>query len=234
VREVIIAHWPRGIVSERTYASSHEFKLSGLPWQCHVGDSVTSRRLVTRVLEALYNLGWIINVTAKVSHGLSDLDTLLFQYGTHSHRHPDLQGQIQYEWITVGFSTSDRLCLIDAPLDLIKTVMQTLGDSVESDLGYTYLGGYELKLNGTPWRATGEATMRTRQLALKVLEALRDHGWSVYASVDQKSTARYDILSLLFPVLANISLPICTMHLHTPETSQKRADLILQGVISNS
>ncbi|KAI3322401.1 hypothetical protein HD806DRAFT_499928, partial [Xylariaceae sp. AK1471] len=143
---------------------------------------------MTRLLEALYNLGWIINVTAKVSYSASDLDTLLFQYQPHPHHNPECQ----YEWISIGFSMPDGIRLIDAPLDLIKTVMQTLGDSVLSDLGYTYLGGYELKLTGTPWRTMGEGTMRTRQLVLKVLAALQDHGWSVYASVDQKCLANGD------------------------------------------
>ena len=46
---------------------------------------------------------------------------------------------------------------------------------------------YEVKLRGTPWRAEGTETMAVRRLLLIMLEVLEEHGWTVYASTDQKN-----------------------------------------------
>jgi hypothetical protein len=66
-------------------------------------------------------------------------------------------------------------------------------------------GVYEVKLRGSPWMATGTETMQARELLLIMLEVLEEHGWTVYASVDQKNggekTTETDTVRLrLFPL----------------------------------
>ncbi|KAI8633790.1 hypothetical protein F5Y19DRAFT_415060 [Xylariaceae sp. FL1651] len=178
VREVIIKNWSRGIQSERTYMDSHEFKLCGYPWACRSGDAITSRRLITALLEALHNLRWIISISGKATSSTMNQDSLFFQYQPSP---PD-----RFDWMCIGLAAGDRLYLVDAPLDLIKTVMQNLNNSIQSDLGYSYLGAYELKLKGFPWTGTSTHVMPTHQLLLKIFSALHDHGWSIYASADQR------------------------------------------------
>jgi hypothetical protein len=52
----------------------------------------------------------------------------------------------------------------------------------------TYAPGVsEIKIRGTPWLASGTTTMMARELLLCLLEALDQEGWSVYASIDQKT-----------------------------------------------
>ena len=47
----------------------------------------------------------------------------------------------------------------------------------------------EIKLYGTPWLANGESTMLARDILLVLIEVLEEEGWTVYASIDQKTTA---------------------------------------------
>jgi hypothetical protein len=49
-------------------------------------------------------------------------------------------------------------------------------------------GVYEIKIHGYPWMAIGEEAMRTREMLLILMEVLEEEGWTVYASIDQKST----------------------------------------------
>lgn len=43
----------------------------------------------------------------------------------------------------------------------------------------------KLKFHGQPWHASGEETVQSRLLLLKLLEVLERFGYSFYASVDQ-------------------------------------------------
>jgi len=47
-------------------------------------------------------------------------------------------------------------------------------------------GIYELKFAGCPWRASGGETMDVRKILMVLMELLEAHGFTVYASIDQK------------------------------------------------
>jgi hypothetical protein len=49
-------------------------------------------------------------------------------------------------------------------------------------------GVYEIKCYGSPWLASGEETMRAREMLLILMEELEEEGWTVYASIDQESS----------------------------------------------
>ncbi|CAG9982603.1 unnamed protein product [Clonostachys byssicola] len=55
-----------------------------------------------------------------------------------------------------------------------------------------YAGSREFKLHGSPWRASYSRNDDSRQLVLKVLEALHDMGWVLHVAADlsKKQTAR--------------------------------------------
>jgi hypothetical protein len=56
--------WPRGIQEVRDYGQSREFKLNGYPWYRGVDGSLgpdDTSRLVKKLLEALYNMGWVLH-----------------------------------------------------------------------------------------------------------------------------------------------------------------------------
>ncbi|KAI1344815.1 hypothetical protein F5Y15DRAFT_363703 [Xylariaceae sp. FL0016] len=181
VRAQIQTYNPRGgIQDERPYGPSHEFKLRGYPWRAHAEDSVTSRRLMNRLLAVLFDAGWTLQVSADVSRKQRDTDTLLFR--------KQLASPQQCDWLCIAFSRGDRLRLIDAPADLISAFAGMLrGRWLQEDKGVCYSGAHEFKLNGYPWAATGMDTMHARVLVLDMLGVMDAHGWTVYASVDQKA-----------------------------------------------
>ena len=80
--------------------------------------------------------------------------------------------------------------LLGAPRDLLAALagmlasMRLLQEQTVKDAASAH---YELKLFGYPWAASGEATMHSRVLILKLVELLEMHGWSLYASIDQNN-----------------------------------------------
>jgi len=46
---------------------------------------------------------------------------------------------------------------------------------------------HEIKCRGYPWYASGEDTIKVREMVLILMEVLEEEGWTVYASIDQQS-----------------------------------------------
>ncbi|KAH9906767.1 hypothetical protein F4778DRAFT_723301, partial [Xylariomycetidae sp. FL2044] len=195
IRALIQAHWPRGIQEERPYGPSFEFKLRGNPWSGHGSDAVTSRRLISRVLRALYAEGWILHISTDVSCKPRGTDTMVFRrrrlgVGPGSAVPPPPPTPPPCEWTCLSFVNTDRILLVDAPDDLVvalRSMLATRGWMRSGNNNNTYPGAHELRLLGQPWYASGEETMRARQLVLDMVALLERHGWDVYATVDQKA-----------------------------------------------
>jgi len=183
VRKAITTAWPRGIQARGTYAGSQEFQLYGHPWgSADASESaMEARRLMKAVLEALYNQGWILYASTDCSKKEHDKDTLIFR----------LQNPVpeRCEWMSVCFVKHDHLRLVDAPRELVSSIIGLLGHSVQSHGGPCARGCYDIKLYGYPWHASGEATMATRKLLLILIEGLERFGFTLYASIDQYSRA---------------------------------------------
>lgn len=118
-------------------------------------------------------------------------------------------------WLAISFNQGDRLRLIGSPEgaligafeDILKSMRLWQSgcwkDANESSSKAIWPGSrsgskrgswitgekgretWEFKLNGYPWRPSGDETMSTRMLILKMLETLERYGWSLYASLDQ-------------------------------------------------
>jgi len=178
IRQIIPQSWPKGIQAERPYEASHEFKLYGNPWSGQGSDGVHARRFMYRVFETLANMGWVLLLSTDISKRVTDKDTLLFRLQQPS--------PAPCDWMCISFSRSDRIRFIDAPPELVQSMIQALAQRIQSHGPHKESGVYELKLHGYPWRATGKETMETRRLLLTLLEVLEGSGESVYASIDQK------------------------------------------------
>lgn len=179
-RDVINRSWPFGIQNERQYAGSFEFKLRGNPWRGQGSDAIPARILMREILAHLFRLGWILHASTDTSKKEFDKDTLIFR--KQQHPPPDS------DWISISFNMTDRMRLIGAPPDLVADVKVLLGQMklLQSEFWKDQrLQAWEFKIYGRPWRPTGEETMSTRLLLLKLLETLEAKGWSLYASVDQ-------------------------------------------------
>lgn len=65
LRSVLGSIWP--IQDVRAYGGADEIKFKGYPWQEKVNGDDKSRRLVRRMLEALYDMGWVLQAAVDVS-----------------------------------------------------------------------------------------------------------------------------------------------------------------------
>lgn len=183
IRDVIQSSYRKGIQQEQLYGGSHEFKFHGNPWSGQGSDAIIARILMREILAYLFSIGWILHASTDVSKKEFDKDTLFFR----KQQVPPPAS----DWISISFNLSDRLRLIGAPPQLVqdmKGLLSRLG-LLQQDMGWkdANLKAWEFKIRGYPWRASGEETMSTRLLLLKMLECLESHGWSLYASVDQNT-----------------------------------------------
>lgn len=184
IRATIRRCWPRGIQDERPYSASYEFKLRGGPWSgSGTGpDAVPALILMREVLASLYSMGWIMTASTDISRKKLDKDTLIFR------KQPVPPPAAT--WTAISFKMGDKLRFLGAPQELLAAFstllksMKLLQSESMKDARQNY---HEFKLFGYPWRASGEETMTTRVLILKLVELLEQHGWSLYASIDQNS-----------------------------------------------
>ena len=133
------------------------------------------------VFAYLFAVGWILHASTDVSKKEFDKDTLIFR----KQQTPPPES----EWMSISFNQTDRLRLIGDPDGKLREAFRGMlkGMSLLQEEGWKDVGrnAWEFKLNGHPWRATGEETMSTRLLLLKLVETMERGGWSLYASVDQ-------------------------------------------------
>lgn len=88
----------------------------------------------------------------------------------------------------VTFKQGDKIRLLGAPPDLVDAMAAMLaGMCLLQARTAKAPQQHELKLHGYPRSASGEATMHARLLILRMVEVLERHGWSLYASIDQKN-----------------------------------------------
>ncbi|KAG9233261.1 hypothetical protein BJ875DRAFT_52611 [Amylocarpus encephaloides] len=186
MKTVIKGSWQKGLQGERNYGGSYEYKMYGYPWRGQGSDAITSRILMREVFASLFSQGWILHASTDVSKKEFDKDTMIFR--------KQQQPPPESEWFAISFNMSDRLRLIGADGGLISDVRELLKHIKlwqNEDWKDKNLNAREFKLWGRPWWASGEETMKTRLLLLRLLELLEARGWSLYASVDQ-STAGND------------------------------------------
>lgn len=130
----------------------------------------------------LFSIGWILHASTDISKKEFDKDTLIFR----KQQTPPPES----EWISISFNQRDRLRLIGANTELIASFrellksMRLLQEEFWKD---KYNNAWEFKINGYPWYAMGEETVKTRLLVLRMVETLETHGWSLYSSLDQSN-----------------------------------------------
>lgn len=65
LRGVLGSVWP--IQEVRAYGGADEIKFKGYPWQEKYNGEDNARRLIRRMLEALYDMGWVLQAAVDVS-----------------------------------------------------------------------------------------------------------------------------------------------------------------------
>jgi len=69
---VVETAWPEGIHTPRPYGAAHEIKCHGYPWRTSYSGKNTSRRLMRRIFEALYDRGWVLQAAVDLSNKEGD------------------------------------------------------------------------------------------------------------------------------------------------------------------
>ncbi|KAG0055375.1 hypothetical protein BGZ83_008767 [Gryganskiella cystojenkinii] len=204
IRDVILSTWG-SIQKESQVYRSYQFKMLGTPWMGSGPDSVKARRLVCQMMKCMAERGWTLIEAATVSKHLQDLDALYFERldgggaGRSSSR--DLttasstssssnnsQGIIDpnVEMFVITFGRTDLIRLIDAPLNMVPLVRETLlnfwPDGIDTD--GEFAGSHEFKMKGRPFYAYKEKTINCRIMLCQVLVTLRNQGFKLYSSVD--------------------------------------------------
>lgn len=77
LREGLGTVWP--IQEVRSYGGAEEFKFRDYPWAGKANGDDKSRRLVKRMLESLYDMGWVLQAAVDISKKSLDEDTLVFR-----------------------------------------------------------------------------------------------------------------------------------------------------------
>jgi hypothetical protein len=102
IQDIIRHAWPRGIQNTRVYDAANEIKLYGNPWSSSSwSDQKTdSRRLICRVLNGLFDMGWVLKASVDISKKEYDKGMLVMYFHpcyqhrrtptTNKPRHPSL------------------------------------------------------------------------------------------------------------------------------------------------
>ncbi|KAF5360256.1 hypothetical protein D9758_009176 [Tetrapyrgos nigripes] len=182
MRKILNMTWSRGIQEERDKHGAVEFKLKGLPWGGAEGkQTVQARQMLCGILEALYNLGWVIVSSTDVSKNSYEQDTIFLRY-----QYP---APPRCSWMSISFHKGDRLRLINAPEGVTQSIRHSFASMIQKDewkdLEKDYRS-YELKFQGYPWHYSNrESSISARVLLLQLLEVLEQNGFTLYVSVDQ-------------------------------------------------
>lgn len=139
-----------------------------------------ARRLMRQIFQELFDAGWTLSLSTDVSKNTRDKDTLIFRYQTPPPAPRD--------WICVSFSKKDRLRVVDAPVAMTHAIHENIRDQIQELVTHPLPGIAEFKLHGNPWSSrSGGDIMQARRLLLRLFAILESHGFTVYASIDQKA-----------------------------------------------
>ncbi|KAF4966817.1 hypothetical protein FSARC_5532 [Fusarium sarcochroum] len=174
IHEVVRANWERGIDKVQPYEESREFKLKGYPWGYDMNGNEEALRLVIRILEAMYSMGWVLYSAMEVTKRVSTKDALIFR--KQDHIPPSC------EWINVSFHGGDKLKILNSPPEnLVTEIIQTFITDIQRHEVTTERA--KIKFKGFPWRPTGHDSVGTQLKLLALLEVIERHGFTLYARI---------------------------------------------------
>ncbi|KAM0351087.1 hypothetical protein ACHAPU_002869 [Fusarium lateritium] len=178
IHEVVRSNWARGIDKVYPHEDSREFKLKGYVWGYDSNGKEDSLLLVLRILETLYNMGWVLYSALEVTKKVSTKDSLVFR---QQHHVPP-----PCEWISISFHAGDKLKILNAPPpELTDEIIATFITDIQRHEVTTERT--KVKFKNFPWSVSGYDNVESQIKLLALLEVLERHGFTLYT----RTTARY-------------------------------------------
>jgi len=204
LREVIKKHWHRGLQDEWAGSRGHIFKFKGSPWWTDGAETVETRIVVCKILEAMLTLGWRITCATDISRKIQDKSTFIFK-------------NVRYS-TTVGvpcvsFNESDKIRAINMPGECIGAIQEVLNRLWTVTRTQTYGRSTEWKLAGSIWDFSN---YYGKALALHILSTMNRFHYALYTSADvsakfvhRKNAPDYplDVHSWFFVPVSALAIP---------------------------
>ncbi|RGP76872.1 hypothetical protein FLONG3_4955 [Fusarium longipes] len=172
IHEIVRKSWSKGIATVYPREQSREFKLKGHPWGYDPNGCEESLLLVLRIIEALYNIGWVM-------YSAIEINALVFRKQYHN--------PPPCEWISISFHGGDKLKILNSPPSaLVNDVISAFVTDIQRHEVRTERA--KIKFKGFPWQSIGHDDEDETQMKLiTLLEVVERNGFSLYA----RTTARY-------------------------------------------
>ncbi len=194
VRSAIEEGWKRGIQGEKVVETRagkvRQLKLKGSPWSNKGEEGAEGHGALINVIGRLGGAKWRLHIATNLKGFLA---TLIFvRDPRHSVKISDLA--------MLSPHNSDRVRLVHFDKDDREAVRKAIAESlcqVKEPDEKVYPGGcgQELKLQGSPLDATGKASVASRRLMCRAMEALARRGWICSTTI---TVSLYDRSAFLF------------------------------------
>jgi hypothetical protein len=187
LRTAIKDFWTPGIQQVDEIHDAWEYQLVGTPWRANGTTTVTSRRLMCAVLEAMHCAGWVLVTATDLCRDAMDASTFIFR------RSEELTGE-RRRVVALSTHETDKIRIVNAPNGggIVSSVGQAIrmGWPKGVDREREYGGSYEFKLHGQPWWCNGEDTVPLRQLAMNLIHAMGECGYDPLTCADVSKKPR--------------------------------------------
>merc|ERR1712136_15483 len=178
LKSVISKHWHHGLSREWRKNNHHTFKMKGNPWWSDGTESVESRWLICKILEALMALGWRIHTATDISRKLQDKTTFILK---------NMHQSISVNVPCLSFNESNKVRAINMPHDGLAEIQAVL-QGTNSPWVVTRIQAYgrskEWKFQHPLWDFS---PYYGKALALHLLDSMQRSGYSMLTSADISS-----------------------------------------------
>ena len=208
VEDAIKETWPKGIQSAHESCvlglTMYDIQMNGTPWFTSEAD-IDDTRIICRIVSKLSKLGLRLVGGIDIKGGT---DSLFFIQGVQNF----LPVAPAPQFCAISLCKRDRLRLVDCKdmSDSVQQVIHQNGFQIQDNSVREHHA--KLRVSGTPWRCSGSASVRSRQLISRISEEMLRQGWALTDAIDN-SRREDDKSMLLYRRCPPISARFCCLSL---------------------
>ena len=183
---------------EQLFLHANIFQLSRKPFAKNSSfeQAAGAKHLANQLLFRLYNHGCKLLVSSELSQTTIRSTWFL---------HREQTVPVQVGFASIGISDRDILHFVDFPENLGQVVLDVVKENWPKGIQRTKSIGQvlEVKLKGSPWRAHGDDSIKSKVLLRALLNELVSRNWVVYGSTNLRGNA--DTISFKYdPTIENL------------------------------